>query len=103
MRLVTIPDNPVPAGAVTGMLRTPDGTAVRYARWPAERRERGTACLLQGRAEFIEKYFEVVQELRSRGLSVIAFDWRGQGLSDRALADPHKGHVESFRQYDTDL
>jgi lysophospholipase len=60
-------------------------------------------CLLQGRAEFIEKYFETVRELRSRGFAVATFDWRGQGLSQRALSDPRKGHVGDFSEYELDL
>jgi hypothetical protein len=58
--------------------------------------------LLPGRAEFIEKYFEVVRELKNRGFAVVTFDWRWQGLSGRVLADRQKGYVENFRQYDTD-
>jgi lysophospholipase len=59
--------------------------------------------LLQGRAEFIEKYFETVRDLRARGFAVAAFDWRGQGLSDRLLANRQKGYVRNFSQYLTDL
>ena len=59
--------------------------------------------LLQGRAEYIEKYFETVRDLQSRGFAVATFDWRGQGLSDRALEDPHKGHIRNFSEYATDL
>ena len=103
MRLVATAGNPVPDGAVTGEVTTRDGAALRFARWDAESRSRGAVCLLQGRAEFIEKYFETVRELKSRGFAVVTFDWRGQGLSARALTDPRKGHVESFRQYDADL
>jgi lysophospholipase len=103
MGLVTIGENPVPEGAITGTLKRRDGAALRYAHWPAETRNRGTVFVLQGRAEFIEKYFEVVRELRSRGFAVVTFDWRGQGLSERALADGRKGYVESFRQYDSDI
>ena len=59
--------------------------------------------VLQGRAEYIEKYFETVRDLRARGFAVATFDWRGQGLSDRALADRHKGYVRNFSEYATDL
>jgi len=103
MGLVSIADNPVPEGAVTGTLMTRDGVSLRYARWDCAATARGTVCLLGGRTEFIEKYFETVRELRSRGFAVITFDWRGQGLSERALAERRKGYVESFRQYDIDL
>ncbi|HEY1783086.1 MAG TPA: alpha/beta hydrolase [Roseiarcus sp.] len=103
MRLVSIPSNPVPEGAVTGAVKTSDGVLLRYARWDCGPRCKGTVCVLQGRAEYVEKYFEIVRELRSRGFAVVIFDWRGQGASGRALADPRKGYVQSFRQYDTDL
>ena len=33
----------------------------------------------------IEKYFEVVGELRRRGFAVAVLDWRGQGGSSRLL------------------
>ncbi len=103
MKLVSIPANPVPDNAVTGALRTPDGVALRYARWSPPAGRKGTVCLLQGRAEFIEKYFETVTDLRARGFAVATLDWRGQGLSDRLLADPHKGYVRNFSDYDMDL
>jgi lysophospholipase len=103
MHLVSTPANPVPEGAVTGTLRTPDGVALRFARWPAPPGRKGTVCLFQGRAEFIEKYFETVHELRERGFAVATLDWRGQGMSTRALADMHKGHVRDFDEYGVDL
>ncbi|PSC07123.1 alpha/beta hydrolase [Alsobacter soli] len=80
------------------------GVRLRVARWrPTGRRSRGTVVVLQGRAEFIEKYFEVVAELRRRGFAVVAFDWRGQGGSDRLLKDARKGHVDDFEDYAADL
>ena len=105
MTLVDIPENPVPDGAVTGFVETSDGFRIRYARWAsaAGTRRRGTVTLLQGRAEFIEKYFEVIQDLRKRGFSVIAFDWRGQGGSGRLLRSPVRGHVRRFSDYCEDL
>ena len=30
-------------------------------------------------------------------------DWRGQGLSERLLDDPRKGHVTDFSEYELDL
>jgi lysophospholipase len=103
MHLVEIPANPVPADTVVGTIKTPDGVELRYARWPPPAGRRGTVCLFQSRAEFIEKYFEVVRDLRSRGFAVAAIDWRGQGFSQRALRDRHKGHVRRFGDYVTDL
>ena len=66
-------------------------------------RPRGLCLLLQGLSEFIEKYTEVIDELRARGFMVATFDWRSQGGSQRSLADPFKIHVEDFAQYDADL
>ena len=103
MTLISTPSNPVPEGAVTGVLKTPDGVALRFARWAPPEGRKGTLVLLPGRAEFIEKYFEVVSEARGRGFAVAMIDWRGQGLSERAVSDPHKGHVGSFAEYDADL
>ena len=63
----------------------------------------GVCLLLNGQTEFIEKYFEVIDELRDRGFSVVTFDWRGQGGSDRLLPDARKAHIEDFAAYDQDL
>ena len=103
MKLVSIPANPVPEGVDAGTLRTPDGVSLRYARWAPPAGRKGTVCIFQGRAEFIEKYFETAADLRARGFAVATLDWRGQGLSDRLLSDPMKGHVRDFSEYDTDL
>ncbi len=55
-----------------------------------------------GRAEPIEKYFEVVGELLERRFCVLAHDWRGQGLSQRALADRLHGHAEGLEPFISD-
>lgn len=104
MQLVSIARNPAPTGAITGMLVAEDGARLRYARWlPTRGPRRGTVFISPGRGEFIEKYFEVVAELRRRGFAVAIMDWRGQGGSDRLLDHPRKGHVEDFAEYDRDL
>jgi len=103
MKLVSIPANPVPEGAVMGALKTPDGLSIRFTRWPAPPDRKGTVCIFQGRTEFIEKYFEVVRDLQARGFAVATLDWRGQGLSGRMLGDPRKGHVSNFAKYGVDL
>src|SRR3974377_1402582 len=103
MKLLSIPGNPVPEDVVTGSLKTQDGVNLGVARWAPPRGRKGTVVLLQGRAEYIEKYYETVRDLRARGFAVATFDWRGQGLSDRALSDRRKGHVRNFSEYATDL
>src|SRR5215203_1752379 len=104
LQLHETPSNPAPRQGVVMRVLTEDGVPLRVVRWrPTTRRVRGTVCLLQGRAEFVEKYFEVVRELRRRGFAVVAFDWRGQGLSGRQVSNARKGHVRSFKDYRLDL
>jgi lysophospholipase len=103
MKLVSIPANPVPDDAVAGNIKTSDGVNLRFARFAPPPGRKGTVVVLQGRAEFIEKYFETARDLRARGFAVATFDWRGQGLSDRRLSDRRKGYVRDFSQYATDL
>ncbi len=103
MTLVSIPANPVPEGAVSGTIKTPDGTELRYARWPAPAGRKGTVCVFTGRTEQIEKYFETVRDLQDRGFAVAMIDWRGQGHSARRLRDPRKGYVRNFADYEVDV
>jgi lysophospholipase len=104
MELVSLAKNPVPSGGTVGAFKGYDGAELRYARWDATRMpRRGTVCLFGGRAEFIEKYFEVIADLRRRGFAVATMDWRGQGGSQRMLSNPRKGYVRGFWEYDRDL
>jgi lysophospholipase len=104
MELVALPDRPVPEGARAGSVTTPDGIALRYARWePTGTPRKGTVVIVQGRTEFIEKYFETIDDLRRRGFGVLAFDFRGQGGSSRLTGDLRKGHVRRFSDYQVDL
>jgi lysophospholipase len=79
-----------------------DGARLRAARWTAPG-SRGTVAILHGRAEFIEKYCEVVAELLARGFDVAVLDWRGQGHSARPLRNRNKGDVRHFSAYLADL
>jgi lysophospholipase len=104
MELVSLARNPVPSGGIVGSFAGYDGAPLRYARWePTRLPRRGTVCVFQGRAEFIEKYFETIADLRRRGFAVATLDWRGQGRSYRALPDRKKSHIEDFAEYDKDL
>ena len=82
-----------------------DGIRLRGALWrpPGGAGTRGHVLLLQGRAEFLEKYMIPAAELVARGFAVASLDWRGQGFSDRLTANPLKGHVGRFADYDRDL
>src|SRR5256885_16359906 len=92
MELVALAKNPAPSGATTGMFKSPRGVQLRFARWePTRPPRRGTVCVFQGRGEFIEKYFEVVADLRRRGLAVATMDLRGEGRFHPGPTNPCKG------------
>ena len=81
-----------------------DGIKLRVCHWLNDSAEtKGTVLLQQGHNEFIEKYYETIQELLDKNYSVIAFDWRGQGMSDHQLEDIHKAFIKDFKRHDKDL
>jgi len=79
------------------------GARLRAATFPSGTTTDRLCVLLNGQTEFIEKYFEVIDELRARGFCVVTMDWRGQGGSGRLLPDPLKVHIDDFSEYDDDL
>lgn len=100
----------LPAGGDIRRFAAEDGTSLRYGLWPARPEEgadsadgTGTVILLPGRTEFIEKYAEVIADLLDRGLAVVCMDWRGQGLSDRPLANRSKHYYTDFAPVADDL
>lgn len=99
---IRIPTNPVPPGAEIFDVKGADGGRLRVAVFTAQN-ARGGVVLMAGRSEFIEKYFEVVNDLLARSFSVAAMDWRGQGLSERLLPVSVKGHITDFGAYRADL
>lgn len=103
MEIILTPDNPAPPDANATSIRCVDGMILRVVRWHPAGKSAGTVVVCQGRAEFVEKYFETAADLLSRGLTVVAFDWRGQGLSGRELDNSRKGHIDDFSLYERDL
>lgn len=107
--LLSSPNNLVPEGADVQEIVTRDRVLLRTASWqPTDNLDRegqpvGTICLFQGFSECIEKYYEVITELRQRGFVVATLDWRGQGLSHRQFKGRKRGHVRSFKLYQRDL
>jgi len=75
------------------------GAKLRAALFTPAGRARGSIVLSGGRTESIEKYYEFIGECLGRGFVVLAHDWRGQGLSQRDLADPLKGHARGYKAY----
>ena len=95
-------DNPAPELAEAVWYEGPDRRKLRAMFAPSLSRfgtPRGTIILCPGRTEFIEKYFEVARDMQARGFAVVAFDWPGQGLSQRDAPDKLAGHVQSFEIY----
>lgn len=102
--LISLREYPVPGHGKVWLALARDGARLRFASWhPTVRRVRGTVVVVQGRAEFIERYSETIADLRRRGFHVLAFDWRGQGGSQRFVSRERKGHVGRLRHYETDL
>ena len=100
--LIELDDFCCPLGSNSFYFRTYDDKKIRIALWNLQSKK-GTILLQSGRTEFIEKYYEVIQEFINRGFSVAAMDWRGQGLSERTSKNVRLGHVDSFNEYDKDL
>ncbi|MEL6857101.1 MAG: alpha/beta hydrolase [Pseudomonadota bacterium] len=99
-RIVDVPGNPRPDGARIIWFEGVGGRKLRACLAPATAETpRGTAIVCPGRTEFIEKYFEVARDLQDRGFAVLIIDWPGQGLSERLLDDPQKGHVDRFETF----
>jgi lysophospholipase len=92
-----------PEGGRAFWLTAADGVRLRLGVWPGPAGAKGTVFLLPGRTEYIEKYGPAAADLAQRGYAMLAVDWRGQGLADRLLDDPVKGHVVNFTDYQLDM
>ncbi len=88
----------LPPGGTTGYWLADDGWRLRVGVWPDG--ARGTLLLLNGRADFFEKYCEAIWHWRARGWAVVAPDWRGQGGSGRIVCD---GRGDGFARLAADL
>ena len=91
-----------PSGGYALWRKTSDGVRLRIGLWPLEG-AKGTVLIFTGRTEYIEKYAHVALDLQAAGYAVASLDWRGQGLSDRLIDNPLRGHVASFDDYQKDV
>jgi len=91
-----------PFGGECSIIKTSDNVGLRFARWPAIGEARGAVLLAQGRTEYLEKAYEWIGAFQSRGLHVGAFDFRGQGLSQRLLPNRRRGYVQDFEFFQRD-
>jgi len=96
---MAIPESRPPEGGVGEWFRGAGGLRLRLGFWSPKGKARGTVFISPGRAEPIEKYYEVVSDLLARNFCVVAHDWRGQGLSARLLPDRLKGHARSADEF----
>ena len=103
--LLSIAEAQAPADGAAEWVEGAGALRLRAALFPAHGAPRGSVVLSPGRTEVIEKYYEVVGELRARGFAVLVHDWRGQGLSGRLAGDALRGHgsdpsvyMEDFRR-----
>ena len=85
------PENRSPQGAAVHVFAAADGVKLRAVSAPpaAGTEPRGTVVIMNGRAEFFERYFETMRDLTRRGFHVVGFDWRGQGGSARPPVNQH--------------
>ena len=93
-----------PKGVKAIFIPMQDGKKIRLMYWKKDKKETsGTIILQQGHNEFIEKYYETIQDLLDRNYNVVCFDWRGQGMSDHMISDINKQYIDDFKIHDEDL
>ncbi|MGY9046703.1 hypothetical protein P775_18080 [Puniceibacterium antarcticum] len=97
-----------PVGAHAYWVHADDGVRLRVARYPSAgpsegTPSKGTVLLFPGRTEYVEKYGRTAADLSAAGYDTLTIDWRGQGLSDRLLANGLVGHVQLFTDYQRDV
>lgn len=102
MQLYPTAENPCPPGAECLRVITRDNIKLRAMKAvPLD--PLGTVVVIGGRGDFVERYFETMQDLMVRGFAVASVDLRGQGGSQRLSKDIYRGPVRSFADFDEDI
>ncbi len=91
----------LPDAAEQSFVPMAGGWPVRTVHLPA--RGKGHILFLTGRADFVEKYAELLHDLADAGWGATMFDWRGQGLSRRVGKTPQHGASPGFGLWLRDL
>ena len=100
---IELDDYKAPVGINSYFVKMNDGIKLRVCHWiKSDKETKGTILLQQGHNEFIEKYYETIKEFLDKNYSVIAFDWRGQGLSERTTSFTERAFIKSFKRHDQD-
>lgn len=98
-QLVETESQVAPPNPTISLVEVVPDLELRVAHWmPADSTVSGTVMLMHGFTEFIEKYYETIGDLTARGFHVVTFDWRGQGLSTRALPNHDQYYIEDFQE-----
>jgi len=79
-----------------------NGVTINYAYSNREHNNRDLV-ISPGRCESFLKYKELCYDFSQQGYNIYILDHRGQGLSQRMLANKHKGYVQQFDHYAEDL
>ena len=102
--ILAAPHQAAPHGGAAGFLARPDGAKLRVGVfWPPEP-SRASVLVMTGYTEFLEKYFETIRDLQAQQFAVVLMEWRGHGLSARALTDaPARFHLRDLDDAAADL
>lgn len=75
----------------------------KYFLQESSKNESGAILISDGRTEAVVKYKEIIYDLFQNGYSVYIHDHRGQGFSDRMVADHDLGFVDDYQNYVKDM
>ena len=92
----------MPEEARAEIIESFDGAQIRLIHYGAPG-PRGTCVVVPGWTEPSEKYGEVALDLIDRGFSVVCYDPRGQGLSQRLTEEDGRGRIDDFSKHIKDL
>lgn len=80
-----------------------DKKRINYAQFTHNQPNKKCLVIASGRTESYLKYKELSFDLYNLGYDVFIMDHRGQGLSERLVANKHKGYVDNFQYYVDDF
>lgn len=96
-RILPMLGNPAPQGGAVGYATGRGGVRLRIGVYGAQGKVRGTVLVMTGYSECLEKYFETLRDLQAEGFATVLMEWRGHGLSARALArTPARLHIRDL-------
>jgi len=76
---------------------------INYATFSHTKKQQKCLVIVPGRSESYLKYKELSFDFFNAGFNIFIIDHRGQGLSQRIVANSNKGYVENFQYYVDDL